>query len=53
MVDGGGMPGIVAAESNGELHLRQLHELIPARRGCGRQWDDDVAVQDSGEKQRA
>ena len=53
MVDGGGMPGIVTVEPNGELHLRQLHQLIPTRRGCARQWDDDVAVQESGQKQRA
>src|SRR5262249_21604941 len=42
-----------AVESNGELDLRQLHEPIPARRSCGRQRDDDVAVRLRGQKQRA
>ena len=53
MIEGGGVPGIVAVEANGELHLRQLHQFIPARRAGGRQRDDDVAVQETGQEQGA
>src|SRR5919204_873011 len=53
MIEGGGVPGIITVEANGGLYLRQLHQFIPARRACGRQRDDDVAVQETGQKQGA
>src|SRR5262249_50149221 len=53
MIEGGHVPGIVAVEANGELHLSQLHQFIPARRAGGCQRDDDVAVQKTGQQQGA
>ena len=45
--------GHFTLESNGELHLRQLHQPIPARRSRGRQRDDDVAIHQGSQKQSA
>src|SRR5262249_55635836 len=47
------LPGSVRLEGDGELDLCELHEHGLAVRSGGAQWNDDVAVEQGGDKRCA